>query len=315
MSNHRAPLGEAGAHLEVLREAVAQSVQTFGDLLSGMTRQVLRADVDLDAGNDARIGEDLDERRAIFRLLADRLVIEDRAADALAQARRGHDQFPIGAPGLLGLRNAQLANRLLQVGLLSSIASRPLPPATNVRAVSTTAHSCGPAPRPVADFRQVLAVLVDVMLVLDQLVLDHLLQIVPLAAQMRQAIHHVLHQMEPVQIVLHPHVEGRGDGALFLVAPDMEVAVGAAVGQPMNQPGIAMKGKDDVLVLGEQRVVIRVAQPVRMLELDCSRMRSTTLMTRIFSSGRCWRRMETAARTSSVGVSPQHAITTSGSLP
>src|SRR6266436_1340619 len=44
-------------------------------------------------------------------------------------------------------------------------------------------------------------------------------------------------------------------------------------------------------------------------------IRSTTLITRIFTSGTCWRRMSTAASVSSVGTSPQHAITTSGSLP
>jgi hypothetical protein len=38
------------------------------------------------------------------------------------------------------------------------------------------------------------------------------------------------------------------------------------------------------------------------------------LITRIFRSGRCSRRIETAARISSVGVSPQQAMTTSGSL-
>ena len=44
-----------------------------------------------------------------------------------------------------------------------------------------------------------------------------------------------------------------------------------------------------------------------------SRIRSTTLTTRTFSSGRCWRSRSTAARVSSVGMSPQQAITTSGS--
>jgi Tfp pilus assembly protein FimV len=48
------------------------------------------------------------------------------------------------------------------------------------------------APFPVADLRQVLAVLVDVLLVLDQLVPHHLLQVGALGAQLRQAIDHVL---------------------------------------------------------------------------------------------------------------------------
>ena len=41
-------------------------------------------------------------------------------------------------------------------------------------------------------------------------------------------------------------------------------------------------------------------------------MRSTTLMTRTLSSGRCCRIRSTAASVSSVGMSPQQAITTSG---
>jgi hypothetical protein len=47
----------------------------------------------------------------------------------------------------------------------------------------------------------------------------------------------------------------------------------------------------------------------------CSFIRSTTLMTRTFTSGACWRMMSTAARVSSVGTSPQQAMTTSGSPP
>ena len=83
--NHCAPLGETGAHLKVFREAVAQSVEAFGDFLSGMTGHVLGAGVDFDAGNDSRIGDGFHEGSAVFLLLADRLVVEDHAADALAE--------------------------------------------------------------------------------------------------------------------------------------------------------------------------------------------------------------------------------------
>src|SRR5208282_3639696 len=76
-------------------------------------------------------------------------------------------------------------------------------------------------PLPVTDFRHVFAVLVDVMLVLDELVLNHLLQVGPFSAQLRYSINHVLHQVEPVQGVLHPHIKRRRDGALLLVAPDV----------------------------------------------------------------------------------------------
>jgi hypothetical protein len=76
-------------------------------------------------------------------------------------------------------------------------------------------------------------VLVDVVLVFDELVLDHLLQIGPFGAQVWKAIDYVLHQVEPVQVVLHPDVESCRNGAFFLVTADVEVAVGPAVGQPV----------------------------------------------------------------------------------
>ena len=79
-----------------------------------------------------------------------------------------------------------------------------------------------------------MSVLVDVLLMLDELVLHCLLQIRAFSSQFRQPIDDVLHQVEPVQLVLHPHVERRRDRALFLVAPDVQVAVGSAVGQPVD---------------------------------------------------------------------------------
>ncbi len=52
------------------------------------------------------------------------------------------------------------------------------------RYVSEGLHSLV-VPLPVPNFRQVLAVLIDVLLVLDELVLHHLLQVGPLGAQLR----------------------------------------------------------------------------------------------------------------------------------
>ena len=92
-----------------------------------------------------------------------------------------------------------------------------------------------------------------------------LLQVGALGAQLRHAVDHVLHEVEAIQLVLHPHVEGRRDGALFLVAADVKVAVRPAVGETVDQPGISVKAEDDVLVLREERVVVRVAEPMRVL--------------------------------------------------
>src|SRR5580658_6630171 len=90
-------------------------------------------------------------------------------------------------------------------------------------------------PLPVADFRHVLAVLIDIDLVFDELVLDHLLQISALDAQLRQAIDDVLHQVKSIQIVLHSHIKGRGDRTFFLVTANVQLPIGSPVSQPMNQ--------------------------------------------------------------------------------
>jgi len=45
--NHRAPLGKTGAHLRVFSQAGAQSIQAFGYFLTGMTRHIFRAGVNL----------------------------------------------------------------------------------------------------------------------------------------------------------------------------------------------------------------------------------------------------------------------------
>ena len=123
-----------------------------------------------------------------------------------------------------------------------------------------------------------------------------LLEIGPLGTRLGQAIDRIHHQVEAVQVVHDRHVEGRRDRALFLVAPDVQVAVGPAVGQPVDQPGVSVEGEDDVLVFREERIVIRCrSSPCGCSVSGSSFIRSTTLTTRIFSSGRCSRRMETAA--------------------
>ncbi len=70
-----------------------------------MAGHVRLADVDFDPGYDPCVGDDLDQGNAVLLVLADRLVVEDHAADALTEAGCGHDQFPIGAPGFHGLRD------------------------------------------------------------------------------------------------------------------------------------------------------------------------------------------------------------------
>ena len=61
---------------------------------------------------------------------------------------------------------------------------------------------------------------------------------------MRDPINHILHQVNPIQVILELHVKGRPDRALFLVTPDVQVASGQAV----DQPRASVKTKDDGLL-------------------------------------------------------------------
>ena len=72
-------------------------------------------------------------------------------------------------------------------------------------------------------------------------------------------------QVETVQVVEHPHVEGGGDGTLFDIAPDVEILVLPAVGELMDQRGVAVEGEEDGLVLGKEHVILGVGQAVGVL--------------------------------------------------
>ncbi len=122
----------------------------------------------------------------------------------------------------------------------------------------TRAGRRGCWPDPVSDLGHVLAVLANVGVVFDQLVLQRLLQVGGFLAELRQAIDDVLREVEAVELVQHGHVEGGGDGAFFLVAAHVQVVVvRAPVGEAVNQPGIAVVREDNRLVAREQGVELR----------------------------------------------------------
>ena len=105
----------------------------------------------------------------------------------------------------------------------------------------------------------------NVLLVLQEFVADRLFGIRGAGSEPRDAVNDIGHEMEPVQIIQDRHIERRRRGAFFLVAAHVEIGmVGAAVGEPVNQPRIAMEGKDDRLVLGEQYIKLWLAQAVRV---------------------------------------------------
>src|SRR6202020_3366905 len=71
--------------------------------------------------------------------------------------------------------------------------------------------------------------------------------------------------MKAIDVVLYAHVEGCGDRTLLFVSSDMEVPVGSAIGQPMDERRITVETEYDRPIPGEERVVVGLAQSMRML--------------------------------------------------
>ena len=84
--------------------------------------------------------------------------------------------------------------------------------------------------------------------------------------QARHPVDDVHHEMETVEVVEHHHVKRRCGRALLLVTTHVNVwMVGAAVGQTVDQPGVPVVGEDHRPLGREQRVELRIWQPVGML--------------------------------------------------
>ena len=120
-------------------------------------------------------------------------------------------------------------------------------------------------PLPIADFRHVLAVFGDIAFVFGKLAENGLLHRSSARAKLWHAINGVGHEMEAVEIVHHHLVERRARRAFFLVTMHMKIpVVGAAIGEPVDESGIAMICKDDRLIDSEEPVEVRIAQAMRM---------------------------------------------------
>src|SRR5579859_1511118 len=121
-------------------------------------------------------------------------------------------------------------------------------------------------PHPVQDVGWVLAVVARVLAVAQALVVHPLTDVRGLRPESGHAVDHVHDQVEPVEVVEHDHVEGRGRGALLFVTADMDVVVvSAPVREAVDQPRVTVVGEDHRPVGREQCVELRVGHPVRVL--------------------------------------------------
>src|SRR5437763_4857215 len=121
-------------------------------------------------------------------------------------------------------------------------------------------------PDPVADLRIVLALLARVGARANPAVAHLLPQPARALGEPGDAIDHVHYEVEAIEVVEHDHVERRRGRPFFLVAAHVQVPViRAAVGEPVDQPRIAVVGEDDRPVRREQGVELLIREPVGML--------------------------------------------------
>ena len=114
-------------------------------------------------------------------------------------------------------------------------------------------------PPPVTRFGLVDAVFVGVVAAVDLHVAQFFLHVGAGHLQARHAVDDVDGETETVDLVFDGQFQRRVDIALFLVAAYVQIpVVGAAVGEAVDQPGIAVEVKNDRLVEGKQAVEVAV---------------------------------------------------------
>lgn len=95
----------------------------------------------------------------------------------------------------------------------------------------------------------------NIGVMLDKPVAERLFGVRGFRPELWHAINDISREVKPVQIVTHRHVKWRRRGAFFLVSAHVEIGViGSAVGQAVDQPGIAMIGKNNWLISREEDV-------------------------------------------------------------
>ena len=108
-----APLGEVGAVALVLGAALVEAVEALGGRLVDGAGQVDGALVDLDAGHDASLLEQLGKRCSVVALLVQCLLEQNDARDVLGgRVRRGEQELTIDAAIVLGVLQLDVAEAL-----------------------------------------------------------------------------------------------------------------------------------------------------------------------------------------------------------
>src|ERR671915_1576630 len=149
----------------------------------------------------------------------------------------------------------------------SRLSLRLLDPALTVRiSIGMPGEPASVRPHPLAHLRRVLAVFAGVRAVPQPCVHHPLTDVRDPPAELRHPVDDVHDEVVAVEVVEHDHVERRRGRALLPVAAHVQVGVAvAAVGEPVDEVRVAVKGEDHGPVCGEDRIVLAVGEPVRML--------------------------------------------------
>lgn len=123
-------------------------------------------------------------------------------------------------------------------------------------------------PFPACNLGKVETVFMDILFVLNKFVAHLLVEVSASVSELGKVLDCFHYKVETVNIVLHTNVERRCNGSFFFVTTDVhQTVVVAAVGQLVNKVGIAVEGEDYRFILGEEQVIFRIGQAVRMLGL------------------------------------------------
>ena len=100
----------------------------------------------------------------------------------------------------------------------------------------------------------------DVGFVFEEFVADVLFGVSTPRTQLRQAVYDIAREMKAIEVIHHDHIEGSGGGAFFFVAAHVQVfMIGSAIGEAMDEQGIAVKSENDLFVFGEEGIEIGIA--------------------------------------------------------
>src|SRR5262249_19337472 len=89
------PFGKTRAHLPIIRQAVAQTIESFSNSLPREICQTLRTGIYFDAGYDSLFRQYISQGCPGRTLLVDSLVLQDDAADERGDIGCGKEHFAI----------------------------------------------------------------------------------------------------------------------------------------------------------------------------------------------------------------------------